>query len=74
MIKKITLSADPDVIERARLRAAQEKITLTQAFRDWLTQYAGRKDRLPRYDQILDKLRHVRSTGPYSRNELNEGR
>ena len=42
-VQNITLSADKDLIERARLRAAREKTTLNAAFRDWLDRYAGRE-------------------------------
>jgi predicted HicB family RNase H-like nuclease len=35
-VRKITLRADEDLIERARLRAALEKKTLNAAFREWL--------------------------------------
>ena len=35
-VKNITLSAEEDLIQRARLRAAKEKRTLNAAFRDWL--------------------------------------
>ncbi len=40
-VKNITLSAEEDLIERARLRAAKQKTTLNAAFRDWLRRYAG---------------------------------
>jgi hypothetical protein len=44
-VRKITLRADEDLIERARLRAALKKNTLNAAFREWLQRYAGREAR-----------------------------
>jgi hypothetical protein len=38
-MKNITLSADEDMIERARLIAREQRRTLNDAFRDWLVQF-----------------------------------
>jgi hypothetical protein len=38
-MKNITLSADEDLIERARLIAREQRRTLNEAFREWLAQF-----------------------------------
>ena len=40
-MKNITLSADADLIEAARQRAAAERTTLNARFRQWLEDYAA---------------------------------
>ena len=42
-MKNITFSADENLIEAARRRAAEEDTTLNAQFRLWLSDYAGRK-------------------------------
>ena len=41
-MKNVTLSADDDLIEQARLVARSQHTTLNAAFREWLQQYASR--------------------------------
>jgi len=71
-VKNITLSAEEDLIERARLRAAKEKRTLNAAFRDWLQRYAGAETGREEYAQLMKRLGHVRSGRRFSRDEMNE--
>jgi hypothetical protein len=40
-MRKVTLSADQGLIERARLVARSQGKTLNAAFREWLEQYAA---------------------------------
>ena len=42
-MKNITLSADENLIEAARRRAAAERTTLNAQFRLWLADYVGRE-------------------------------
>jgi hypothetical protein len=72
VVRNITLSAEEDLIERARLRALREKTTLNAAFRDWLQRYAGRDTGSQEYTQLMQSLSHVRSSRRFSRDELNE--
>lgn len=72
IVKNITLSAEEDLIERARLRAAKEKKTLNAAFRDWLQRYAGAETGPEEYTQLMKRLSHVRSGRSFSRDEMNE--
>jgi len=71
-VRNITLSAEAELIERARLRAAQEKTTLNAAFREWLSRYAGQQTGSQEYAQLMQRLRYVRSSGRISRDEMNE--
>jgi hypothetical protein len=71
-VRNITLSAEEDLIERARLRAAREKTTLNAAFRDWLFRYAGTETSSQEYRELMKRLKHVRPGKHFSRDELNE--
>jgi len=71
-MKNITLSADETLIEQARLVAQARHTTLNSAFREWLEQYAAHSGGGAAVDALMRRLRHVRSAGPYTRDEMNE--
>ncbi|HEY1730503.1 MAG TPA: hypothetical protein VGG15_02080, partial [Terriglobales bacterium] len=71
-MKNITLSANEELIERARLIAQSQHTTLNAAFREWLQNYAAQDGRERDFDAIMRRLRHIRSGGPYTRDEMNE--
>ena len=71
VVKNITFSADPDLIERARERAREEKRTLNVAFREWLKEYTGGRDRAKRYRELMKGLSHIRVDRKFTREELN---
>ena len=71
-VKNITFSADEDLIERAREVAKAEHKTLNVAFREWLAGYAARKGNVQQYLALMERLKHIDSGGPYSRDEMNE--
>jgi predicted glycosyltransferase len=71
-MKNITFSADEKLIEKARLKAAKEKTTLNQRFRDWLSSYAKQNNAGSNYDKLMDELEHVNSGGKFTRDEMNE--
>lgn len=71
-MKNITLSADEHLIEQARLVARSRHQTLNAAFREWLEQYAAQSGGGAAVDALMKRLQHVRSSGPYTRDELNE--
>lgn len=71
-MKNITFSADPDLIERARRRAREQKKTLNVAFREWLERYSGGKPGAGEFDRIMKSLRHVNSGRKFTREEMNE--
>jgi hypothetical protein len=70
-MKNITLSADPDVIEKARAVAKAENTTLNAAFREWLASYIRQRN-LETYQAVRDSLKHIDAGGPYTRDEMNE--
>lgn len=72
IVKNITLSADENLIEQARLVARAQHKTLNAAFREWLEQYAAQAGGGAAVDALMRRLRHVRSSGPYTRDEMNE--
>jgi predicted transcriptional regulator len=71
-MKKITLSADEDLIERARLIAQAQRRTLNAAFREWLTQFTATPRDVQSYDALMQRLRHIDAGRHLSRDELNE--
>jgi hypothetical protein len=74
MLKNITLSAEDYLLHEAREKAKKEKKTLNALFRDWLRQYTRQKVHSNGYQKLMHKLQHVRSKGPYSREDMNERR
>jgi hypothetical protein len=71
-MKKVTLSADADLIEQARLVARTQHKTLNAAFRDWLQQYAAQSGSAREVDALMKRLRQVRAGRHFSRDEMNE--
>lgn len=72
LVKNITLSADSDLIEKARQVAKSEHKTLNAAFREWLESYARRKGDVEAHRALMERLKHIKSNGPYTREEMNE--
>jgi hypothetical protein len=56
-LKNITFSALSETIERARLRAREQRTTLNAAFREWLERYSGGRPTAAEYRQIMSELR-----------------
>jgi hypothetical protein len=72
-MKNITLSADENLIERAREVARSQRRTLNEAFREWLAQFTQQASSGEEYDALIKRLRQtVRLRGPYTRDEMNE--
>jgi hypothetical protein len=71
-MKNITLSADADLIEKARAVAQSENTTLNAAFREWLESYARRKGDVEAFRAVMESLKHIDARGPYTREEMNE--
>jgi len=71
-MKNVTLSADENLIEQARLVARSRHTTLNVAFREWLAQYAAQEGAGAAVEALMRRLKHVRSAGPYTRDEMNE--
>ncbi|HUI85215.1 MAG TPA: hypothetical protein VL240_13380 [Candidatus Binatia bacterium] len=71
-MKNITLSADEGLIEQARLVARSQHKTLNAAFREWLVNYTRQSGNVQEFDALMKRLRHIRSGGPFTRDEMNE--
>jgi predicted transcriptional regulator len=71
-MKNVTLSADEDLIEKARLIARSQRKTLNIAFREWLEQFTASEGNLENYDALMKSLNHVRAGRHFTRDELNE--
>jgi len=73
MRKNVTLSAEANLIERARRRASREKRSLNVAFREWLARYAGRESAANHDRKLMDEVGDASPGGRrFTRDELNE--
>jgi hypothetical protein len=71
-MKNVTLSADEDLIEQARLVARSQRETLNAAFRKWLMHYAAQGGSGREVDSLMKRLRHVKAGRNFTRDEMNE--
>ena len=71
-MKNITLSADENLIEQARLVARAQHKTLNAAFREWLEQFAAQTGNVQEFDALMKRLGHVKAGRHFSRDEMNE--
>lgn len=71
-VKNVTLSADEDLIEKARATAKAQRRTLNDAFREWLTQFTANDGDAQGFDALMKRMKHIDSGGHYTRDELNE--
>lgn len=72
MLKNITLSADEELIRKAREKASRERTTLNATFRRWLRQYVNRSTRTTDYHAFMDSLNYAEPGRKFSREELHE--
>jgi hypothetical protein len=72
MLKNITFSADDDLIQRARERAAAERTTLNDEFRRWLEKYAQRPETAESFTRLMEHFAYVQPGRSFSRDEMNE--
>lgn len=70
-MKNITLSADDDLIERARAIARSQRKTLNAAFREWLAQFTASAGDEQSFDALMKNMKHVNAGGRFSRDEMN---
>jgi hypothetical protein len=71
-MRNITLSADEDLIEQARLVARSQRKTLNAAFREWLLEFTARSGSGHEVDSLLKRLRHVDAGRHFTRDEMHE--
>jgi len=72
MLKNITLSAEEELIAKARARAEAENTTLNAEFRRWLAKYADQVRDGEEYARLMAQLDYVCSGGKFTREALNE--
>ena len=73
MLKNITLSAEQELIRRAREKATKEKTTLNKRFREWLGRYTQAGNKGKELERMMKKqLNYAQSGGKFTRDELNE--
>jgi len=71
-LKNITLSADRDLIAKARARARQDDSTLNDAFRVWLEQFTRPITSTEEYHTLMHEMNGALSGARFSRDEANE--
>ena len=71
-VKNITLSADEDLIEQARLVARSQRKTLNAAFREWLLQFTAQVGNGPEVDALMRRFSHISAGRRFRRDEMNE--
>src|SRR5437762_14324891 len=72
-MKNITLSADEQLIEQARLLAKSQHKTLNAMFREWLEQFTARSGVTQEFAALMKRLKHVDAGRGINRDEQNEG-
>jgi hypothetical protein len=72
MKKNITLSAEENIIKKARQRARKQKTTLNAEFRKWLEKYSNDDSLAVNYTLIMKRLEYVKAGQNFTREELNE--
>lgn len=72
MLKNITLSADENLIRKAREKARKEKTTLNANFRQWLRQYIGKNISSSNFNNLMKQLEYANAGKKFSRDQLNE--
>ncbi|MBN1290416.1 MAG: hypothetical protein JXB48_01130 [Candidatus Latescibacteria bacterium] len=72
MLKNITMSAEEELIRKAREKANKEHTTLNASFRQWLKQYINRNTKTIDFDTFMEQLNYAEPGRKFSREELNE--
>ncbi len=72
MLKNITLSAEKELIEKARQKAQKNRTTLNATFRLWLKQYVQSEKSSADYEDLMKSLSYAQPGKKFTRDELNE--
>jgi hypothetical protein len=74
MLRNITLSADDQLIARARDKAGAAQTTLNVEFRKWLESYATAQDdaAVTKFRNVMQQLGGVDVGRSFTRDEMNE--
>jgi hypothetical protein len=70
-LKKITLSADEAMIERARRRAEAKDTTLIAEFRRWLAHYAEDPQSIDDLKNFMEHFKYAKPGKKFTRDEMN---
>lgn len=68
----ITFRADEQLLEKARIRAANEKKTLSEVFHEFLENYSNSAKDSGQYETLLKKLNYAKVGRKFTRDEMNE--
>lgn len=71
-MKNVTLSANEDVIRKAKNKAQQNNTTLNSLFRKWLDDYTRDKNIVLELDRFLSKTEYVEAGRSFARDEFNQ--
>ena len=71
-MKNITLSADENLIEQARLLAKSRHKTLNAVFREWLEQFTAQTGGVQEFDVLMKRLKHVEAGRRFTRDQMSE--
>jgi len=72
LMKNVTLSADENLIERARMIARSRETTLNDEFRAWLANYTEAGHGVEGFDALMQRLNYVNAGRHFTRDEMNE--
>jgi hypothetical protein len=74
MLRNITLSADEQLIARARDKAGAAQTTLNVEFRKWLESYVTAQDdaAVAKFRSVMHQLGGVNAGRSFTRDEMNE--
>jgi hypothetical protein len=72
MKKNVTLSADEELIRKAREKAQKEHTTLNAEFRKWLQRFVSADKRAINFVALMESLSYANSGRSFSRDEMNE--
>jgi len=74
MLRNITLSAEEQLISRAREKAVAAQTTLNVEFRKWLETYAGTQDEaaVSRFRDVMTQFATLDAGRSFTRDEMNE--
>jgi hypothetical protein len=70
-MKKITFSADEQLIRQAKFVARTQGKSLNTAFREWLAEFTGLSGRAKEAEALMMRLGHVKVGRRFTRHEMN---
>jgi len=72
MLQNITLSAEKELIERARQQAQAHNTTLNSEFRRWLAQYADKTESSAGLVELMERFKYADPGKSFTRDEIND--